>query len=87
VSQPSRRHPLRTAETAAEKGPFRFTPAGDLTNNLADKRDEIVPPKMAESLWKASGEQKIVWFDCTHYGAIVYSASALDHLVRHFRAE
>jgi dienelactone hydrolase len=54
---------------------------------LAGKRDEIVPPKMAEALWKASGEQKIVWFDCTHYGAIVYLASALDHLVRHFGAE
>jgi hypothetical protein len=54
---------------------------------LAGKRDEIVPPKMAEALWKASGEQKIVWFDCTHYGAIVYLPSALDHLVRHFGAE
>ena len=54
---------------------------------LAGKRDTIVPPKMAEALWKASGRQKIVWYDCDHYGAIVYLASALDHIVKHFRAE
>lgn len=54
---------------------------------LAGKRDDIVPPKMAETLWKASGEQKIVWYDCTHYGAIVYLASALDHIIEHFGAE
>lgn len=54
---------------------------------LAGKRDTIVPPKMAEALWKASGRQKIVWYDCDHYGAIVYLASALDHIVKHFQAE
>lgn len=54
---------------------------------LAGKRDNIVPPKMAEALWKASGRQKIVWFDCTHYGAIVYLPTALDQIVKHFQAE
>ncbi len=54
---------------------------------LAGKRDEIVPPKMAEALWQASGQQKIVWFDCTHYGAIVYLPVALDHVVAHFGAK
>lgn len=54
---------------------------------LAGKRDTIVPPKMAEALWQASGRQKIVWYDCDHYGAIVYLASALDHIVKHFLAE
>jgi dienelactone hydrolase len=54
---------------------------------LAGKRDDIVPPKMAEALWKASGEQKIVWYDCTHYGAIVYLLPAVDRLVEHFGAE
>ncbi len=54
---------------------------------LAGKRDDIVPPKMAEALWQASGRQKIVWYDCTHYGAIVYLASALDHIVKHFQVE
>jgi dienelactone hydrolase len=54
---------------------------------LAGKRDDIVPPKMAEALWKASGQQQIVWYDCTHYGAIVYLPSALDHIVKHFQTE
>lgn len=54
---------------------------------LAGKRDNIVPPKMAEALWKASGQQKIVWYDSTHYGAIVYLAAALDQIVKHFQAE
>ncbi|HTU91846.1 MAG TPA: prolyl oligopeptidase family serine peptidase [Gemmataceae bacterium] len=54
---------------------------------LAGKRDDIVPPKMAEALWKASGQQKIVWYDCTHYGAIVYLAAALDQIVKHFQTE
>lgn len=54
---------------------------------LAGKRDDIVPPKMAEALWKASGQQKIVWYDCSHYGAIVYIMEALDHIVKHFQME
>jgi dienelactone hydrolase len=54
---------------------------------LAASRDEIVPPKMAKDLWEAAGKQKIVWYDCTHYGAIVYLASALDHIVKHFQAD
>jgi dienelactone hydrolase len=54
---------------------------------LAARRDEIVPPRMAEALWEASGRQKIVWYDCTHYGAIVYLGPALAHIVKHFQAE
>lgn len=53
---------------------------------LAAKRDEIVPPRATEALWKATGMQKIVWFDCTHYGAVLFLAPALDHIVRHFGA-
>jgi dienelactone hydrolase len=54
---------------------------------LCARRDEIVPPKMAEALWAASGRQKIVWYDCTHYGAVVHLTPALEHLVQHFRAD
>jgi dienelactone hydrolase len=54
---------------------------------LAGKRDDIVPPKMAEALWKETGKQKIVWFDCTHYGAVAYLMEGLDHIVNHFRAD
>ena len=53
---------------------------------LAARRDDIVPPRMAEALWQATGKQEIVWFDCTHYGAVKYSVPAMEYLVRHFGA-
>lgn len=52
---------------------------------VAAKRDEIVPPKMAEALWQATGKQKIVWYDCTHFGAALYIVPALRQIVEHFR--
>jgi dienelactone hydrolase len=54
---------------------------------MAGKRDDIVPPKMATALWEATGKQKIVWFDCTHYGAVLYIVAGLDLIVKHFRVE
>lgn len=54
---------------------------------IAAKRDDIVPPKMAEALWKATGQQKIVWYDTTHYGAALYLVPASVHIVKHLRAE
>jgi dienelactone hydrolase len=54
---------------------------------LAAKRDDIVPPQMAEALWKATGKQKIVWYDCTHYGAAFYLLSGLQKVVKHFGAK
>ena len=54
---------------------------------IAGERDDIVPPKMARALWKATGEQKIVWYDCTHYGAAAYFVPALEHVIKHFTAE
>ena len=51
---------------------------------IAGKRDEIVPPAAATALWEASGKQKIVWYDCTHYGAALYFPSALRHVTKHF---
>jgi dienelactone hydrolase len=54
---------------------------------IAASKDELVPPKAAEQLWKASGEQKIVWYPTTHYGAALYFLQAMDHVVKHFGAE
>jgi dienelactone hydrolase len=51
---------------------------------IAGKRDEIVPPKATLALWKAAGEQKIVWYDCTHYGAALYFVPAMEQVVKHF---
>jgi dienelactone hydrolase len=54
---------------------------------IAGKRDDIVPPKAAEALWKATGQQKIIWYDCTHYGAAVFFLPAMRHIVDHFSSD
>ena len=54
---------------------------------IAGKRDEIVPPSATEALWKAAGKPKIVWYDCTHYGAALYFGPILNEVVKHFKAE
>jgi dienelactone hydrolase len=54
---------------------------------LAAKKDEIVPPKAAEAMWKATGKQKIVWFDAGHYTAALYIVPAMELVVEHFSAK
>jgi dienelactone hydrolase len=54
---------------------------------LAARNDTIVPPKMAEALWQASGKQQLVWFPGDHYSAILSITKAIDHLAQHFGAE
>ncbi len=51
---------------------------------VAAKNDEIVPPKMAEVLWNASGRQKIIWLNAGHYTAALYLVPGLTHVVKHF---
>lgn len=67
-----------------------LTCAGNLRDRrvliIAGKRDEIVPPRMAEMLAKACGDPKVVWYDCTHYGAALYFVPAMKHIVQHFAA-
>jgi dienelactone hydrolase len=67
-----------------------LTCAGNLKTHcllmIAGKRDEVVPPKMAEALWRAAGKQKIVWYDCTHYTSVLYIVSAMAEVVKHFGA-
>jgi dienelactone hydrolase len=52
---------------------------------IAASRDDVVPPAAARALWEATGKQKIVWFNATHIGAVVYLFDATDHIVRHFK--
>ncbi len=52
---------------------------------IAAKRDDMVPPKMAEALWKASGQQKIIWYDTTHYGAALFFLPMGKAVVDHFQ--
>ena len=54
---------------------------------VAAKNDEIVPPRMAENLWNASGRQRIIWLNAGHFSAILYLVSGLSDVVEHFRVE
>ena len=68
-----------------------LTCAGNLKERrvliVAAKNDEIVPPKMAVNLWKASGEQRIIWLNAGHYSAVLYLIPGLKNVVEHFGAE
>jgi fermentation-respiration switch protein FrsA (DUF1100 family) len=54
---------------------------------IGGKRDDIVPPRATEALAKATGAQSVVWYDCTHYGAVLFFIPALGQLVKHFGAD
>lgn len=54
---------------------------------LAGKRDEIVPPQAAQALAKACPNATLLWFDCTHHGAILYFVPAMELAIRHIRGE
>jgi cephalosporin-C deacetylase-like acetyl esterase len=54
---------------------------------VAGKRDDIVPPSATKALWEAAGKPRIVWYDCTHYGAALYFGAILQEVVQHFKAD
>jgi hypothetical protein len=53
---------------------------------LAASKDEIVPPRMAQLLWEASGRQTIGWYDAGHYTAILHMPDALARIAAHLKA-
>jgi dienelactone hydrolase len=54
---------------------------------VAAKNDEIVPPRMAETLWEATGKQRIIWLNAGHYTAAIYLIQGLKNVADHFQAE
>ena len=54
---------------------------------IAAKKDEIVPPRMAENLWNATGRQRILWLNAGHYSAALYLMSGLNNVVEHFKSD
>jgi dienelactone hydrolase len=52
---------------------------------IAAKRDDIVPPKAAETLWEATGKPKIIWLDSTHVGAALYIFDVANPIMDHFK--
>ena len=75
---------------------FLLAPYDPLTwaNRLKGRRvlmleaanDEIISPEMAKNLWIAAGKPEIIWFDCTHYGAIAYLGEALRRIKDHMKS-
>src|SRR4051812_33496114 len=47
---------------------------------VAARKDEIVPPRMAEQLWEATGRQRILWLNAGHYSAAVYLIPGLKNV-------
>lgn len=54
---------------------------------LNARQDEVVPPVCSESLWKAFGKPKILWWDAGHYTAARYIFDGLDKTTRFFAPE
>jgi dienelactone hydrolase len=54
---------------------------------IAAKNDEIVPPRMAETLWRETGKQQIIWLNSGHYTAALYLVQGFKNVVEHFQAE
>ena len=54
---------------------------------LEARHDEVVPPKMGEALWHATGEQEIHWYNSGHYTSVIYIADGLERVVQHFSAD
>lgn len=50
-------------------------------------RDDIIPPAAAKLLWEKTGKQKIVWFDCTHVGAVVFLMPLLMEMGEHLKGK
>ncbi len=75
---------------------FLLAPYDPLTwaNRLKGRRvlmleaanDEIISPEMAKNLWIAAGKPEIIWFECTHYGAIAHLGEALRRIKDHMKS-
>jgi dienelactone hydrolase len=53
---------------------------------ICASRDEIVPPSASKALWEGMGRPKIVWYDTTHYGAVLFIPQMLPIVAGHLRA-
>jgi dienelactone hydrolase len=75
----------KLAEIVAPVDPI--THAANLRNRsvlmIGAKRDEVVPRRATVALWKAAGEPRILWYDCTHTGAVLYLVPALEEVIQH----
>lgn len=50
---------------------------------MAGSQDEVIFPEMTKKLWEKAGKPEIVWFDCTHIGAVRFLPDALNRISSH----
>jgi dienelactone hydrolase len=54
---------------------------------LVARQDEVVPPACSDKLWRACGQQEIIWFDAGHYTSIKYLFQAQSRILRFFTTD
>ena len=52
---------------------------------ISASQDRTIPKKSTLALWKAAGEQRIIWYPCGHYSMVRYFIPALSHGISFFR--
>ena len=50
---------------------------------MAGSQDEVIFPEMTRKLWEKAGKPEMVWFDCTHLGAVRFLPDALNRIASH----
>jgi cephalosporin-C deacetylase-like acetyl esterase len=53
---------------------------------IAARRDQIIPASATLALWSAAGQPRIIWYDCTHYGAALYFAIIMRDVTAFLRS-
>ena len=53
---------------------------------IAAKRDQVIPACATLALWNAAGQPRIIWYDCTHYGAALYFATIMREVTAFLRS-
>jgi dienelactone hydrolase len=53
---------------------------------VAAKRDQVIPACATLALWNAAGQPRIIWYDCTHYGAVLYFATIMREVTAFLRS-
>jgi dienelactone hydrolase len=53
---------------------------------IAARRDQVIPAKATLALWNAAGQPRIIWHDCTHYGAALYFATIMRDVTAFLRS-
>lgn len=54
---------------------------------IAASQDDIVPPSAMTRLWEATGKPKLIWYDATHVGSIVYFLPAMSEIITHLKRQ